>query len=150
MGVLADADVVMWHRVPYESFWGHHGVIHSPFFLILFSCLLAYLSLKTAQSFSIRSFCWLTGAWSTASVLHPLMDAMTFGKGVKGVMLLYPFNQERIFFPWRPILAANVGLGDLWGSFSEVFPMEWPFCVGAIALGLTGFFLTGRNNKMAT
>jgi inner membrane protein len=144
MGMLADADVLTWRQVPYESFWGHHGFVHSPFFLVIFSFCLAIVSLKCQGALSLTRAVSLGALWSVASVLHPLMDAMTHGRGVKGVMLLFPFSAERIFFPWRPILAARIGVHDLWGAFEEVSPTEWPICALALAIGLGGFFLLRR------
>jgi inner membrane protein len=145
MGMFADADVLTWRQVPYESFWGHHGFIHSPFFLMIFSFCLAGVAVKFRHVFSLKRAISFGALWSVASVLHPLMDAMTYGRGVKGVMLLFPFSVERIFFPWRPILAARIGMYDLWGAFEEVFPTEWPVCAIALAIGLAGFFLRKSN-----
>ena len=49
---------------------------------------------------------WLALIWSVSAVTHPLLDALT--DGGSGVMLLFPFNDARLFFPWRPIHAGNI------------------------------------------
>jgi inner membrane protein len=42
------------------------------------------------------------------AVSHGLLDAMT--DGGLGVALLWPWTPQRIFFPWRPIPVAPIGL----------------------------------------
>ncbi len=88
--------------VPYESFWGHRGFTHSIAFGFLWGALLAW-------SFFRRSP-WL--AWvliSLATVSHPLLDMCT--NGGLGCALFAPFDNTRLFFPWRPIKVAPIGLG---------------------------------------
>ena len=40
---------------------------------------------------------------------HPLLDAMT--SGGLGVALLWPWNDQRFFAPWRPILVSPFANG---------------------------------------
>src|SRR6266513_551932 len=51
-------------KIPYSSFIGHRGFFHSPFFLILFSVLLA------------SRLVWLALLWAGCAVTHPLLDSM--------------------------------------------------------------------------
>src|SRR5258706_2087692 len=82
-------------HVPYRSFFGHRGFFHSPFFLILFSAMLAAVA---ARRHSRSAAAWLALMWAGCAITHPLLDALTDGGA--GVMLLFPLSVERPFFPW--------------------------------------------------
>ncbi len=88
--------------VPYESFWGHRGFTHSIAFAVLWGALLARVFFRKS---------WIL-AWlliSVATVSHPLLDMCT--NGGLGCGLFAPFDNERLFFPWRPIAVAPIGVG---------------------------------------
>lgn len=106
--------------IPYNSFFGHRGFFHSPFFLIIACMLLARGNMK------------LGALWSAAAITHPLLDMLT--NGGLGVMLLVPFSEARLFFPWHPIQVSPIGIGRFVSAAGPVLRSEWPFCLAAVAL----------------
>src|SRR6185369_4603046 len=118
--------------IPYRSFFGHRGFFHSPLFLILFS---AVLSAMVARH-SWNAAAWLAVVWAGCVMTHPLLDALTDGGG--GVMLLFPFSEGRIFFPWRPIHVSPLGILEFFHRAGYILRSEAPFCAAAIAIGATG------------
>jgi hypothetical protein len=55
-----------------------------------------------------------------------------------GVMLLYPFSEERIFFSWRPFYAPPIKVSSL--SYSKVQMMlksELPIVLSCVAVAGT-------------
>src|SRR5882724_2736620 len=115
-------------QIPYRSFFGHRGFFHSPFFLILFSALLA--------SIVARRRWWLALVWSGCAVTHPLLDALT--DGGSGVMLLFPFSEARLFFPWTPIHVSPLGILEFFDRAGYILSSEAPFCAAAITAGIVG------------
>ena len=88
--------------VSYESFWGHRGFTHSITFAVAWGALLAVAFFRKAP--------W--AAWvliTLGTVSHPLFDMLT--NGGLGCALFAPFNNARLFFPWRPIKVAPIGVG---------------------------------------
>src|SRR5262249_18351879 len=102
MAVAPDLDTLAMRvfHIPYGSFFGHRGFFHSPFFLILFSAILAALVAR-------RNW-WIALLWAGCAITHPVLDALT--DGGSGVMLLFPFCDERLFFPWTPIHVSPLGV----------------------------------------
>lgn len=121
--------------IPYQSFWGHRGFFHSPFFLILFCAIVAALVARRAGR---RAVLPLAALWQFAAVTHPLMDMLTDGGA--GVMLLFPFSEARLFFPWRPIHASPLDLPRFLAAARYILRSESPFCAAAIVIGLAGRF----------
>lgn len=101
--IIPDLDVVGFHfGVHYGDLLGHRGLTHSIIFAFLLSGGLAVALRKGAR---------LTG-WVylfTATLSHGLLDAMT--DGGLGVAFFAPFNNERFFFPFRPIHVSPIGAG---------------------------------------
>ena len=64
----------------------------------------------------------------------PLLDMLT--DGGSGVMLLFPFSTERLFFPWRPIRVSPLSIARFFDRAGEILWSELPFCAVAVALGL--------------
>ena len=96
--------------VPYESFWGHRGFTHSIAFAVLWGALLAWLFFRRRLRPGLSGSPGL--AWlliSLATVSHPLLDMFT--NGGLGCALFAPFDNARLFFPWRPIRVAPIGVG---------------------------------------
>jgi inner membrane protein len=140
-GVIAvfpdfDTFVMRAFDIPYRSFFGHRGFFHSPFFLILFSAFLAAIFARRHQTSVMLG---LTALWSAAAITHPLLDMLTDGGA--GVMLLFPFSTDRLFFPWRPIHVSPLDISRFFERAGYVLGSELPFCLAAIAIGLTGLKL---------
>lgn len=143
LAVVPDADTFAMRAfdIPYGSFFGHRGFFHSPFFLILFSALLAAIMARRAR------FTWLrlTLLWAGAAITHPLLDMLT--NGGAGVMLLFPFSDARFFFPWRPIQVSPLDIASFFSRAGDILLSELPFCAGAIAVGLAAGSCSSRNGS---
>ena len=118
--------------IPYGSFFGHRGFFHSPFFLILFCALLAAMVAR-------RHLTWI---WAGAAITHPLLDMLTDGGA--GVMLLFPFSQSRLFFPWRPIHVSPLDIASFFSRAGGILLSELPFCLAAVVIGLAARCLLQR------
>jgi len=106
--ILPDADVIgyQWLYIPYNSFFGHRGFFHSPFFAALLSMIIVLLFYRKEASFSKQSRLFLYFFLLTSS--HGVMDAMT--NGGHGIALLSPFSNYRYFLPWTPIQVSPLGI----------------------------------------
>jgi inner membrane protein len=114
--------------IPYSSFFGHRGFFHSPFFLILLSTALAAIVAG-------RAFAPLAILWACCAITHPLLDALT--DGGLGVMLLFPFSDARLFFPWRPIYVSPLSIASFFDEAGDILQSEMPFDIAAIAIGVS-------------
>jgi len=141
MAVFPDFDTILMRvfDIPYRSFWGHRGFFHSPFFLILFSAVVAVAVAWRSGRTVVR---WLTLLWSCAAISHPLLDMLTDGGA--GVMLLFPFSQARLFFPWRPIHVSPLDISRFFEVAGYILRSELPFCFAAAAIGVFGRLLWFR------
>jgi len=111
--ILPDADAIGFKLgVAYESFWGHRGFTHSFVFAFLIAIAITFLffrknsSTKDLQSYVLYFF--------LCAASHGILDAMTTG-GL-GVAFFSPFNDERYFFPWRPIKVSPIGVGSFFSG----------------------------------
>jgi inner membrane protein len=131
MAVAPDLDTLAMQvfDIPYESFFGHRGFFHTPFFLGLLAIALAREA-------------WLATAWATCAITHPLLDALTDGGA--GVMLLFPLSDARMFFPWRPIHVSPLGIVAFFRYAGYILGSEMPFCIGAFATGVGMWFARKR------
>jgi inner membrane protein len=104
--MIPDADVISFSfGIPYESMWGHRGITHSFFFAMILAGILTLLFRSAGKkNRSVAIFIFLF----TATASHPVLDAFT--NGGRGVAFFAPFNNERYFFPWRPIKVSPLGL----------------------------------------
>ena len=111
--VLPDMDVIGFHfGIRYGDFWGHRGFTHSLLFAVLLATPVAILMFRKASPQASLLWIWTYLFLATAS--HGLLDAMT--DGGLGVAFFSPFNNDRYFLPWRPILVSPIGVGRF---FSE-------------------------------
>lgn len=128
--VLPDADVISFaFSIPYESFWGHRGFSHSLAFALL-------LSLIVTGSFYRQDLLQRSGLkyllyFFLCTASHGILDALT--SGGLGVAFFSPFNNERFFFPYRPIMVSPIGISNFfseWGLrviLSELLWIGVPF-----------------------
>lgn len=131
MGVAPDLDTFVLRAlgIPSGGFFGHRGFFHSPFFLILFCGVLAGMIAR-------REWFWLAVIWPVGAVTHPLLDALT--DGGSGVMLLFPFSDARLFFPWRPIHVSPMSISRFFAKAEYILWSELPYCIAAALAGVAG------------
>lgn len=106
VAILPDADVIAFKLdIAYGDVWGHRGITHSLVFALLLALPLSYLLVA-------RQYWWRWQQWLVllllfmATASHGVFDAMT-NAGL-GVGFYLPFENERYFFAWRPIIASTV------------------------------------------
>jgi len=124
--------------IPRGSLFAHRGVFHSAAFLLLLVFVLAGLGARPRR----RAIVCLGLVWWVCAVTHPLLDMLT--DGGSGVMILFPFTEARLFFPWRPIRVSPLGIIRFFSRAGEILASEAPFDAAAIALGLAGRFALRR------
>jgi inner membrane protein len=140
--LLPDLDAAgYWLGVPYGSFWGHRGFTHSIVFAALVSGLLAWIGRWTGITVvRVWMYCFV------ATLSHGVLDAMT--DGGLGVAFFSPMDQNRYFFPIRPIHVASMSLRDFIGPHGlEVLASEcvWVWIPCAVATTLLWWF--GRRRR---
>jgi inner membrane protein len=84
--------------------------------------------------------------WAGAAITHPILDMLT--DGGSGVMLLFPFSTERLFFSWRPIRVSPLSIARFFDRAGEILWSELPFCATAAVLGLAARW-TVRSRRLA-
>ena len=128
--VLPDADVLAFAlHIPYADAFGHRGASHS----LLFAALLAVLATLFAQS--LRAGRMQAAAFVFACALsHPLLDALT--SGGLGVALWWPWSEQRLFAPWRPIRVSPFANGffSARGVQTVLSELRWVWLPLAVAV----------------
>lgn len=103
------------YGIPYESEWGHRGLMHSILFAAIVGWLLAWLFLRRAPGLE------RVALWKHAVVLtlitasHGVLDLFT--DGGLGIALLAPFSHERFFAPWNPFPVPMMGVSNLFTAY---------------------------------
>jgi inner membrane protein len=128
-------------EIPYGSFLGHRGFFHSPFFLIV-------LSIALAASVAGRGCTSLAALWAVCAITHPLLDALT--DGGSGVMLLFPFSEARLFFPWRPIHVSPLSIARFFDKAGYILRSELPFDIAAVVIGVIGMSVATLQSREAS
>jgi inner membrane protein len=103
--MLPDADVIGFQfGIGYGSMLGHRGLTHSLLFAALLSFAVTFAFFNNPPPLArVRIALFLFVA--TAS--HGLLDAFT--NGGLGIAFFAPFDDERFFFPARPIAVSPIG-----------------------------------------
>jgi inner membrane protein len=135
---LPDADVIgyRYFYVTYESFFGHRGFFHSPFFALLLAFMVAAIFYRKEILFSINWWKYVLYFFLlTAS--HGVLDALT--NGGNGIALLSPLSNARYFFPWTPIEVSPFGIRFIFSQrglavFSSEMMWVWLPCLCALIL----------------
>ena len=135
LAVIPDVDVLWFRDFPYNNALGHRGFSHASFTLILFASALAAAIARTSR----RAAAQLALIWAVSAVTHPLLDMLT--DGGSGVMVLFPFSSERLFFPWRPIHVSPLSVPGFFSRAGYILKSELPFCFTAVAIGVPLFLL---------
>lgn len=141
LAAVPDLDTVFFGTIPYAHFFGHRGFFHSPVFAISVALALSCLLFAVARNIDFRATAGVAVASSLAMVSHGFLDAMT-DAGL-GVMLLYPFSEQRLFFSWRPFHAPPIKISGL--SLAQVgliIRSEWPLVTGCALVSATVWLLS--------
>lgn len=103
LALLPDADVVAFKLgIPYAAPWGHRGATHS----LVFAAGVALAVAGVTRALGGRA--GRMGVLTLVAVgSHGLLDALT--DGGLGAALLWPFSNERLFAPVRPLPVAPIG-----------------------------------------
>lgn len=116
--ILPDIDAVGYALgVPYESLWGHRGILHSFLFAAIVGVAVTVAAFPRAAPGAADE---LPPRWRLAlcfflvTASHALLDAMTTGG--MGVAFFAPFSNARFFFPWRPIKVSPIGVTSFFSS----------------------------------
>jgi inner membrane protein len=127
--------------VPWSSFLAHRGLTHTLGFALLLGTVLALLLFRGR---SPRRLDTVAALLALAAFTHPLLDMLT--NGGRAIPWLWPFDDTRHFFPWRPIQVSPL----LGGFFStrglEVLASEaiWIGVPCAALLGAHAFLRRRR------
>lgn len=135
LAVTPDVDVLWFRDFPYNSALGHRGFSHALLTLVLFASALAAVIARTCRRAAAR----LALVWAVAATTHPLLDMLT--DGGSGIMLLFPFSPERLFFSWRPIHVSPLSVLRFFTGAGYILKSELPFCLAAVAIGVSIFLL---------
>ena len=111
--IFPDLDVLMFNFVSYDHFLGHRGFFHSLFFCLILSVLITAIFYRKEKTLSFSGFRYILFFFLCAAS-HGLLDMLT--DGGLGVAIFSPFNNERYFFPWRPVEVSPIGIQNF---FSE-------------------------------
>jgi inner membrane protein len=136
--IIPDLDVIGFgFGVDYGEMLGHRGLTHSIFFAVALGALLAlFLAERNVQA---RLLVFIFLFWSTLS--HAILDAMT--NGGLGVAFFAPFQNERYFFPWRPIHVSPIGIEQFfseWGLRVLLSELKWVWLPSLIIYAIGHLF----------
>lgn len=102
LSMLPDADVIAFALdIPYSDPFGHRGASHSLAFAAGVGALVGLAARRLRLGLLIV----------VVVASHPLLDAFT--DGGLGVALLWPWDDARMFAPWRPIPVSPIGASFL-------------------------------------
>jgi inner membrane protein len=146
--IVPDIDVIAFRfDVPFDAALAHRGLTHSLAVALCGALLCALLARRLGCA------PWIAGLFVAASMAsHGLLDAAT--DGGRGIMLLWPFSDERCFWPVRPIPVSPIGLRGFltergWHVLSfEIVELWLPAMAAALALlGLRRATIARRNGR---
>ena len=137
LSVLPDLDVIAFKfGIPYESQWGHRGFTHSFVFAFAVAVLCAqFYRHLGSRPWTVLWMCFI------ACASHSVLDAMT--NGGLGVAFFWPFDPQRYFLPFRPLVVPPIGIASFfseWGIRVIASELIWIMIPGFM-LGTLGALL---------
>lgn len=123
--------------VPYDAWFGHRGCTHSLLFALLPGALLGpWLARRTGVPRGR-----VVAFFAAAMASHGLVDMAT--DGGLGIAVLWPFADDRMFWPVTPLACPPLGVGAFFSAWGlEVLASEalWLW-LPAVLLGALGLWL---------
>ena len=141
------------YGVEYADVWGHRGMVHSPFFAIIFCAIIMAVFFRTViPTFSGRW--WGVYAFLTLiTISHGVLDGFT--DGGHGVAFFEPFSHERHFMPWTPIKVSAMGLKSMFTAAAAqtlLSELKWvvaPAIALSIPIALANIWLLRHSRSTA-
>jgi len=133
--------------IPYAHPLGHRGFSHSLTCALIIGLLVTLAFFRKEKPFSKR-FYLLAVYFFLITASHGILDAMT--NGGLGVALLSPFDNTRIFFPWRPIQVAPIGIRRFfspWGLAVAVSEFLWVWLPAIFSASVVKWVRTVVGNR---
>jgi len=104
VSLAPDLDVVAFRLgIPYGAPFGHRGAAHSIVVGVVLGLAVGLVGWRLGMRLGPAM-----AAAVVVSMSHGILD--TFTNGGRGIALLWPFSNARLFAPWRPIPVAPIGL----------------------------------------
>jgi len=123
---IADADVIGFPLgIAYSDLLGHRGLSHSLAFAAVLGLATA-MSMKWREKRSWGETRHLAMLFVLLADSHGPMDMLT--NGGLGIALFSPFDAERFFWDWRPIMVSPIGLKNFltpWGWAVVMNEVRW-------------------------
>lgn len=108
LAVLPDADVLGFGvGIPYDHWLGHRGLLHSLPFAVVAGVVTAALAFPEPRRLS-PAWWGVAALLALAAASHGTLDALT-DAGL-GVGFWVPFDDARVFLPWRPLPTSPIGV----------------------------------------
>lgn len=134
LSISPDIDTIFFGTIPYAHFLGHRGFFHSPLFLSSFALLIALQLGVLIRAVSTLQWLLLFVIFSLSMSAHSILDGMS-DAGL-GVMLLYPFSDDRIFLSWRPFYTPPIQVSALSPArIKMILVSEIYLIIGALSAG---------------
>jgi inner membrane protein len=136
--IAPDADVIgVALGIPFRSVLGHRGLSHSLVFAVVLAAIVVLVFFSRMRAKPSPARLWLYFFLATAS--HGVLDALT--NGGPGIAFFAPFDNDRYFLPWRPVVVSPIGIRPFfsdWGLRVIESEMFWIWLPSLVFTGLVG------------
>lgn len=145
--ILPDIDILGFgFGIKYADFLGHRGFTHSLTFAALVGFIVTFVFFKNIPRFS-KKWWGLLIYFFLLTASHGVLDAMT--NGGLGIAFFAPFDNQRYFLPWRPLLVSPIGINHFltkYGLDVLLTEIRWIWGPLFIVLGMT--FMLRKPKKL--
>jgi inner membrane protein len=113
--ILPDIDVLSFaFGLDYGDVLGHRGLTHSLTFAFVLGFVVVRLWFTEMRIGSVMRWV-LIAHFFLVTASHGMIDAMT--DGGLGVAFFAPFDNNRYFFPWRPVQVSPIGIAPFFSRY---------------------------------